>query len=87
MNLCFFADGFVCSSSHNMFSLNIESPYLSLREGSQRPVCFLSSQQSSLGSAPAPQLSVPHTRSPAQWLCWSQSPSPTPHGAAALQQL
>ena len=43
------------------------------------------SQQSREGS-PAVQLSAPHTRSPAQWLSRSQSPSPTPQGEAAVQQ-
>ena len=42
-------------------------------------------QQSRLES-PAAQLSVPHTRSPAQWLSRSQSPSPTLQGEASVQQ-
>ena len=42
-------------------------------------------QQSREGS-PAPQLSAPHTRSPAQWLSRSQSPSPALQGDASVQQ-
>ena len=34
---------------------------------------------------PAAQLSVPHTRSPAHWSSWSQSPWPSPQGAEEVQ--
>ena len=42
--------------------------------------------QQSRVESPASQLSVPHTKSPAQWLSRSQSPSPTPQGEASVQQ-
>ena len=48
-------------------------------------VVITSTQQSRVVS-PASQLSVPHTRFPAQWLSRSQSPSPTPQGEDSVQQ-
>ena len=42
--------------------------------------------QQSRVESPASQLSAPHTKSPAQWLSRSQSPSPALQGEASVQQ-
>ena len=47
---------------------------------------ILPSSQQSNEDDPAAQLSVPHTRSPAQWESESQSPSPRLQGEEEVQQ-
>ena len=47
---------------------------------------FLPCSQQSNEDDPAAQLSVPHTRSPAQWESESQSPSPRLQGEEEEQQ-
>ena len=54
--------------------------YIYINEG------FLPCSQQSNEDDPAAQLSVPHTRSPAQWESESQSPSPRLQGEEEEQQ-
>merc|ERR1712079_733772 len=48
---------------------------------------FPAGTQQSMELCPAAQLLVPHTRSPAHSLSWSQSPLPSPQGASAVQHV